>query len=450
MVSKRYYLFLLLRISFLAATSFIFFLGLSVYPNLSLLIILGSLFLLQVFLLVRFLYKINRTLEHYFEVFLSGEISAFTGRKPRSRLFLPMFGYFSRISEKLEAARLEAEIRNRYFKTLVDQTSVGLISFRDDGSVEFFNDAAQRIFNLHVLRSLDRLDTLKEGLSMLLMGMRANEIRSITYPIQGEIVNLSIRKAIIRAGEESLNLVSIQNIKPELEENEVESWQKLIRVITHEIMNSITPITTLVSTITRLYKEKENGKLKPASEISEKTIEKTIKGLELIDSRGQGLVHFVQNYKHVTHLPKPVFKEFFIGELLHRILLLFEQQLISSKVVYTIDCDSELKINADERLLEQVLINLIKNSIEAAEGQEHPAVRTSAYLMNTQTVIEVCDNGKGIPPDLIEDIFVPFFTTKQTGSGIGLSLSRQIIRLHGGTLNVQSEPFVKTCFTIKI
>jgi two-component system nitrogen regulation sensor histidine kinase NtrY len=364
--------------------------------------------------------------------------------------FGPMHKYFEEINRKLEKLRIENEVRNNYFKTIVDQTAVGLISFNPEGTVEFINDAARRIFGIHVLRNLKKLDNVKDGFSEMLFKMKSNEQKLVSIIINGEMIQLATKKIMLKLGERTLHLVSFQNIQPELDEKELESWQKLIRVLTHEIMNSMTPIITLVTTITRLYRNKDSGELKKPAEIQTPMIEKTIKGLDLIESRGQGLIHFVQNYRDVTRLPKPDFKILNVRDMFQGIKLMFEEQLLQNGIKLTIDCHPSLFINADGKLLEQVIINLVKNAIEAFEDAPDPTITMAAQSNNNQIIMEIADNGKGIPPDMLENIFVPFFTTKEKGSGIGLSLSRQIIRLHGGTMNVQSEPFSRTVFTIKM
>jgi signal transduction histidine kinase len=215
-------------------------------------------------------------------------------------------------------------------------------------------------------------------------------------------------------------------------------------------MNSMTPIITLVTTITRLYRNKDTGEVKSPDEVQPPMIEKTLKGLDLIESRGQGLIHFVQNYRDVTRLPKPDFKLLNVRDMFQGIRLMFEEQMQQNGIRLVIDCHPSLFLNADGKLLEQVIINLVKNAIEAFDDAPDPTITMAAQSNNTQIIMEIADNGKGIPNDMLENIFVPFFTTKEKGSGIGLSLSRQIIRLHGGTMNVQSEPFSRTVFTIKI
>jgi two-component system, NtrC family, nitrogen regulation sensor histidine kinase NtrY len=450
MVYKKFYYILIFRIFLIAVTSLVFFFFVFQYPNYSVLIILGTVFILQTFLLIRYITRINKKLEHFFLIYLSGEVMTSGARNKKEDEFGPMYRYFKEINLKLEKARIDNEIRNNYFKTIVDQTSVGLVSFSPDANVEFINDAAKRIFGIHVLRNLRKLDNVKDGFAEMLIKMRSNEQKLVSIILNGEMVQLATKKVMFKAGDKTLHLVSFQNIQPELDEKELESWQKLIRVLTHEIMNSMTPIITLVTTITRLYRNKETGELKKPGEILVPMVEKTVKGLDLIESRGQGLIHFVQNYRDVTRLPKPDFKILNVRDMFQGIKLMFDDQLQQNGVTLTIDCHPSLFINADGKLLEQVIINLVKNAIEAFEDAPDPTIIMSAQSNNNQIIMEIADNGKGIPNDMLENIFVPFFTTKEKGSGIGLSLSRQIIRLHGGTMNVQSEPFSRTAFTIKI
>jgi len=267
--------------------------------------------------------------------------------------------------------------------------------------------------------------------------------------INGEVIQLAIKKVQFKTGEKLLNLVSLQNIKPELEQKEIESWQRLIRVLTHEICNSITPITSLVSSLIKRFRNKETGRVKRPEDLTIQSVEKTVRGLEMVEGRSFGLIQFVENYREVARLPKPQFQLLNVRNLLKKIHLLYEGDLSERKIILKIECHQSIFVQADINLLEQVMINLVKNAIEALEGIPEPSIRLSGRSVQDRILIEVEDNGKGIPSVVLEDVFVPFFTTKERGSGIGLSLSRQIIRLHGGSLDVQSEPG-KTVFSIKL
>jgi two-component system nitrogen regulation sensor histidine kinase NtrY len=412
--------------------------------------ILAIVAVVEVVELIGYLNRVNRKLENFFIAHLSGEMMTSFTKSGASKEFDELYNYFDQVNSKLEKARVENEIRNNYFKTLVDHAAVGLISFTSDGAVGFFNDAARKIFGVQIVRHLEKLDQFREGLSHLLIGLEPHTMELVNIIIKGELIQLATRKVTFTSADKTVHLVSIQNIKSELEQKEVESWQKLIRVLTHEIMNSITPITSLAASLTKLFQNKETGVVKTLEELSSPTLEKTVKGLRIIAGRGEGLVQFVQNYRDVTRLPKPQFQVVSVKELFLLVGGLFEEQLTINKIRLEIDCHPLLLIQADGNMLQQVLINLVKNAIEAFGEKPDPVISLAAQSTAENTVIEVMDNGNGIPAEAMENIFVPFFTTKETGSGIGLSLSRQIIRMHGGSLDVQSVPGSHTIFTIKI
>lgn len=450
MVSRRYFINLVVRLLLISVSCFILCLSIFWYPNYSVIIVLAALFVGQIAALIAYLNRINKKLENFFLFYLSGDVASSNIRRSASDEFSPLYNYFDKVTDKLEQARLKNEIQNNYFKTIVDETAVGLISFKMDGSVDLFNEAAKQIFKIQVLRNLRKLNNLKEDFSQDLIDMKSNDRKLITLIIDGELIQLAIKKVKFKTLEEELHLVSFQNIKPELEEKEIESWQRLIRVLTHEINNSLTPILTLTGTIMKRFRKgkKEDPVVAP-EEITSEVIERTVKGLDLIDSRGKGLIHFVQKYRSITKLPKPRFQVININELLERVAELYRVEVTDTHIKLSVSCRPSLFLNADGQLLEQVLINLVKNACEAFDDIENPRVELSAASAGEQKIIQVTDNGKGIPEDQLDDIFVPFFTTKHTGSGIGLSLSRQIIRLHGGSLTVQSVPG-KTTFTIRI
>jgi len=425
--------------------------GLAVFklPNPSVLALLGLLIPLQAWFLIRYLNSINHKLEQFFIMHLSGDVTTSFSASGKKDEFEGLYGYFRRVNEQLETSRVESEIRNNYFKTIVDHTSTGLISFTMEGRVELFNDAARKIFRINVLRTLEKLDRFKEGFSDTLKAIKPGESQLINLIIDDDLIQLSTRKAIFRTGNLDLHLVSFQNIKSELEQQEIESWQKLIRVLTHEIMNSITPIITLVATLTRIFRHKESGRIKSISELTEQNLEKTMRGLDIIENRGNGLVHFVRNYRSVAIIPKPEFQILNLREMFIRIKELHEDILEEKKIKVSVECPHLLHVQADGKLIDQVLINLFKNAMEAVNGITSPRIRMSAQNIDNQIIIEVEDNGIGITDYAMQNMFVPFFTTKEGGSGIGLSLSKQIIRMHGGSIGVQSSPG-KTVFTIRI
>lgn len=234
-----------------------------------------------------------------------------------------------------------------------------------------------------------------------------------------------------------------------LHQKEYESWEKLMRVLTHEIMNSITPIVSLSETLLSYFQIKHVSK--STKNITELTIEKTIRGLETIKSQGQNLIYFTESYRQYSGLKQPEFKYFSLTDLIESIQILYQEILQEQQIRFSTDFfQPQIQIYADENMLSQVLINLLKNSIQALTEQSEREIHIKVYIQEMILFIKITDNGSGIPSNLLEDIFIPFFTTKKDGTGIGLSLSRQIIRMHGGELSVKSQPFHETSFIISL
>jgi len=253
-------------------------------------------------------------------------------------------------------------------------------------------------------------------------------------------INLLIRSKEIRFGDKVSKLISMQDIRHELDEKELDSWQKLIRVLTHEIMNSIAPIVSLTGTLRKFFVE--DGTHVQPGKIYEETIDNVVQGLDTIEERGNGLVNFVNSYRKLTRIPKPEFSSFPIGEWLEHIRLLLRDQLENRKIQLELKIDPKVRdLTGDKKLLTQVIINILNNAMEALEEiPENRKVRLSVGISKQNRIqIRIANNGPSIPEESIEKIFIPFFTTKEQGSGIGLSLSRQILRLHRGYIYAESN-----------
>jgi len=240
---------------------------------------------------------------------------------------------------------------------------------------------------------------------------------------------------------EEYTIFTFHDIRGEMEEQEINSWKKLIRVITHEIMNSITPITTLTLAIRKKLEGIKHTKQR--SQVSAEDINIALSSTEIIEERSKGLIHFIEKYKKITKLPPLKLSTLDIEDLFKRINVLFHQQFEETGIELLTNIHQAKTLKGDQQMIEQVLINLVKNSMEAFEDQSKPQIVLKSYYdKDRKTVISVSDNGPGIPSAIFEEIFIPFFTTKEEGSGIGLNVCRQIMRLHKGEIYVTSE--VKT------
>jgi len=298
----------------------------------------------------------------------------------------------------------------------------------------------QALKNIHELKEINpklyqALDEVKPGKGVLYKG--ANELY------------LTIQSTELRIRGNDVKLLTLQNIQPELQKQELEAWQNLTRVLRHEIMNSITPISSLTSTLKDILEydltQKENH-----YELKQEGAEDLKEGLNTIENRSKGLIKFIDAYREYTSLPNPKIKTVRLKDMIEKVSMLMRQEMKKNNITFHHECHSEyLTIQADEEMIEQVLINLLKNAAEAVVQSKDPRIELIGRYDGNHIKIEVIDNGPGIIPEAISRIFVPFYTTKKSGSGIGLSLSRQIMQLHHGTLTVESEPDVKTIFTMR-
>ncbi|HKL38275.1 MAG TPA: ATP-binding protein [Bacteroidales bacterium] len=250
------------------------------------------------------------------------------------------------------------------------------------------------------------------------------------------------------AGGQTIHLCSFHNIKEELESNEIQSWKKLLRVITHEIMNSVSPIVSLTTTLTRLYMK--NGKQIQPQEVDKHHIQDTVEGLQIIQRRGNGMLDFVRDIRKIHLLPEPQKTKVGVRDLFDGIIRLMEEDIRKARVkIHTEVLPAHLHILAEKGMMEQVLLNLIKNALEAIHHQQGQIILKAFQNEGSGKYIQVIDNGVGIDSTHQQDVFIPFFTTKAEGSGIGLSLSQQIMKAHRGTISVHSTPEGDTRFTLQ-
>jgi signal transduction histidine kinase len=342
----------------------------------------------------------------------------------------------------------ERETERQYFRLLVDHAGVGIISFNELGEVEIVNDAAKKLLKMRQLKNISALAALSGSLPELLSGEKPGSHKLLKLLIDNEVVGLTIRIAEYRIGGRKIKIASLQNIRNELEEEELDAWQKLIRVLTHEIMNSITPVNSLTNTIIRLFER--GGQPRQVHDLEETDLANALEALHSIEKRNKGLIGFVQSYRSLTQMQKPRFTRVEIEKLLSNINRLIAVDMENAGINFACTISPEgIVIDADEKLIEQVLLNLINNSRHALFKVEEPVIRVHATVDGDYAVIGVHDNGCGIPEEILSNIFIPFFTTREEGSGIGLSLSRQIMRLHGGSISVKSQPETETVFSLR-
>lgn len=408
--------------------------------------IFGLIVVFQLAELFRFISNTNRKLTRFLEsVKYSDFSSGFSADDSLGKSFKELNIAFNQVLEAFRKARSEKEEHLLYLNTIVEHVSTGLISFDIDGNVELINATAKRFLRIETLRNIEELIDSKSRLYKILFDLPTG--KSELFGLEGDI-QLSVTATEIILRGKKVKLVALQNIQPELQKKELEAWQNLTKVLRHEIMNSITPIASLTSTLKDVLIEdlKQKGN---KYEIPEEAVDDLHVGIETIENRSKGLISFINAYRDYTSIPLPKIRTLDISELFEHISQLLKIELRKAEVDFQYEVEpQDMQLNADEELIEQVLINLIKNSIESP-GKNSLEIKLTATLNEFhQPQITVEDNGTGIVREALEQIFIPFYTTKQSGSGIGLSLSRQIMQLHNGTLTVNSMLGQGTTFTL--
>jgi two-component system nitrogen regulation sensor histidine kinase NtrY len=402
----------------------------------------------QVYSLIRYVERTNRDLARFFQSIKYEDYSHGFRDEGLGPSFSELRAVLADVTAALRKTRSEKEENAQYLQTVVQHVGIGLLVFQPDGTVELINTAAKQLLRVSWLKTIAALRPRSEALVETLLRLAPREQAFVKIEDEKESLLLSLYATEFRLHGREFKLVSLQNIHRELEEKEMEAWQKLIRVMTHEIMNSVTPISTLASTIHGLVRD-------PAAAEGEGTEESEANrdirlAAQTIEKRSRGLLHFVDAFRSLTLVPKPAPSLFVLKDLLARVGRLMTAHMAEKNIVFSIQVEPEgLELVADPELIEQVLINLLLNARQAVEGRPGAEIRVKGFLNERgRIIVQVIDNGPGIPPDNIEKVFIPFFSTKTGGSGIGLSLSRQIMRLHRGTIHVHSEPGVQTVFTL--
>lgn len=343
----------------------------------------------------------------------------------------------NRISHILHEAKAEVIQQEKYYERILNCIDGGVMTLNEHGAVYQKNNELLRLFGLEIFTHIRQLNNVDPVLMEKLSSACSGDKFHVHFSNERETINLSVRVSDIMIRKEHLRIFALNDISNELDEKEIDSWMRLIRVLTHEIMNSLTPITSLSDTLLIL------------TDPADKEI---TQGLQTISTTGKALLTFVESYRKFTRIPTPEPTLFYVKAFMGRMVELARHQLSCQNITFTIKTDPEdLIVYADENLISQVVSNILKNAIQAIDNQPNGKIEIYSCCSETEDVcIEISNNGPQIPPEVAEQIFIPFFTTKQGGNGIGLSLSKQIMKLSGGTLSMNStQQLNKTTFTLQ-
>ena len=447
MASRNFYIQLIVRVVFLALTAIAmaFSLAYQWYFTMGL---CALALIIQVFSLITFINSTNRKIAYFFDAIKNED---FTLRFPEGvtiESFKELNRSLNRVNGLIHEVHLQLQIREQYYQEILKQASIGIMTFNSKGHILFANPTLEQLLDYTPLNHIKQLKQVDEKLYEIFRDFKPFQRKLFQLANEREQTQLALKSSPLKLDGQELLLVVAQDIHKELDEKETESWVRLIRVLTHEIMNTITPITSISDSIIKYYRK--GGKITPLEELEESQIKNTLKGLEVIKEQGGDLMDFVQSYRSLLHVPDPN-KSIVKGKaLLEKIDVLMSARLTEGRREFKTACSpANLEFYIDEKQISQVLINLAKNALQSVESIENGRVLIVAGTdENGSKFIDVTDNGPGIPPEVMDEIFVPFFTTKSEGTGIGLSLSKRVMQLHGGNIQVRSIPHQETVFRL--
>ena len=402
----------------------------------------------QAWSLVHYVETSTRRVDQMLACIESDDLSLRPAGLPGGPVFARLQRRIDRVLNSSRELRLSQEEHLHSLLAVVRHIGIGVISFQENGAVELINPAAKTLLGIPVLRNIDDLAGVHQTLHSRLRALSPGQRDLVNVTTNGEQRQLALFTSELHQHRKHLSLVTIQNIGPELNEKETEAWRDLISVLTHEIRNSLTPISSLAASVEQHFTVADDDA--PAALTPERR-DKIREALGIIQRRSLGLLQFVDTYRDLAHLPSPELQQCRVQELFDELKRLVAPQIADRAVTLRTSVVPEsMRLTADPKLIAQVLLNLTLNAIDAtAECDDAEILLTALVDTQGRRLIRISDNGPGIATEAVEKVFIPFYSTKKNGTGIGLSLSRQIMRRHGGDITVVSEPGTGATFTLR-
>ncbi|MDX5418503.1 MAG: PAS domain-containing protein [Hymenobacteraceae bacterium] len=450
MIFKRLEVGIIVRIALLLAMMYVTLHVLTQFTWLQ--VFSGVLIMLaQVWELVRYVTRGNNELASFLEAVRLRDFTQQFNENPSNHSLGLLHHAFNQISHTFKQLQIEKEAQFQYMQTILQLIDTGIMAYDEEGNVEWVNDAFKNILGIPYLKSLDSLHKRNPQLHQALLELRPHDNKLLKLKLPQGPTQLLLTATEFTMHQQRLRLVAIKNVNSAVDETETEAWQKLLRVMTHEIMNSVAPIASLADSLGKhLQAAREEQEAAGASVADQELLQDTEEGIGIIKKRSEGLLRFAQFYRNVNKSQSMLLTNVYVEELLNSIDLLMRPRLQEQGIKLNCQVTSpELTLQGDVNLLEQVLINLILNAARAVQDVPQPQIWLSAGKQeNGRIIIEVRDNGIGIPEALMDSIFIPFFTSHKDGSGIGLSLAKHIMLLHKGTIQVESKEGTGTVFSL--
>ncbi len=446
MTFKKYEWRILIRVLLLFATlsaaSFILIKELYVY-----LLIIAPVIVYQVVEFFRFQRKAHMELEQFVESVHYRDFSRYFDVKNAPAEVQTLRQGFNEINSTFKIISKEKETQYQYLQKILELVDTGILSYEEKtGEIVWMNESLKKMLQLPYLKTIYSLSKRDEVMANDIIALKPGENKIATAHLEKSSFKVLLSATAFQTDGKIYKLIAFQNVNEALDETEAKAWQKLLSVLTHEIMNSVAPISSLADTLKNRLQQSVATLNNESGSVDDLEI-----GIETIKRRSEGLLKFAETYRNLNKITTLNLKKVYVRDIFETLLRLMQPTLEQKNIeLETILKETDLSLEADTNLLEQVLINLVVNAIEAVKDKEHPKIMLTAYVSNNRkTVIKVADNGNGMPAELIEKIFIPFFSTKKSGSGIGLSLCKQIMMLHKGNIQVQSVESEGTAFLLQ-
>ncbi|MEO5893267.1 MAG: HAMP domain-containing sensor histidine kinase [Ferruginibacter sp.] len=390
----------------------------------------------QVFDLFRFTNKSNEELQQFVESVHYRDFSRRFDEKNAPTSLQPMRKGFNEINTTFKTMSKEKETQYVYLQNILELVDTGILSYEHaTGDVMWMNEPLKKLLAIPYLKTIHSLERRAETLYAEILGINPGENKVVSVKDDKTFFKVLLSATAFQTDGKKYKLIAFQNINEAMEETESKAWQKLLSVMTHEIMNSVAPISSLADTLKHRLQS-------AVHDLSNKTgsVDDLELGIDTIKKRSEGLLKFADTYRNLNKINTLTLKKVYVRDLFETMHNLMQPTLVKKNIELDIILkDPDLMLEADASLIEQVMINLIVNATEAVKEKEEPRILLSAYITpKNKVVVKIADNGNGMSEELMEKIFIPFFSTRKTGSGIGLSLCKQIMLLHKGTIQVQS------------
>ncbi|MEN8204271.1 MAG: ATP-binding protein [Bacteroidota bacterium] len=385
---------------------------------------------LETILMIWYLTRIRRDLLKLINALRNDDPTMQFSRVRNDPYFSAIHTGFNALIKDFRLVRLDKEVEQRFFEATVNHVSFGLMAYNQQGDVEMVNASFLELFKLQRLNHIRALETKSDHLPRLLESLSTQKESLHKVNIDGHQYHLIFLTSKFILKEKEITLISVRDISREIDQNELEAWQKLMRILRHEILNSLSPIKLLATNLAEM----------PVTSLNKEEVRDMKTGLDTIYRRATGLTDFLDTYSNLYRVPELELEHTQVVDLFNRICTLHKDLFIREGISCRLEVDDpSLQIRMDERMIEQVLINLVKNGVDALQGRPDPSLMLSARESGKEAVLSVRDNGSGIPDDQLDHIFIPFYSTREKGSGVGLSFSQHIMRMHHGRIHVRSR-----------